>query len=55
MILKSDEQVILKAAAPKARNLPAKSLDGQIKTAKFYRTSRQCVIKSCGIYFDFSG
>jgi len=55
IIFKCDEQGILKAAAStKAQNLPAKNLDGQIKTAKFYRTNRQCTIKSCGIYFDFS-
>ena len=48
MILKSDEQGILKAvASTKAQNLPAKSLDEQIKTAKFYRKSRQGAIKSC--------
>lgn len=48
MILKSGEQVILTAvASTKAQNLPAKSLDGQIKTAKFYRKSRQGAIKSC--------
>ncbi|WP_314987716.1 hypothetical protein [uncultured Campylobacter sp.] len=55
IIFKYGEREILKAAAStKAQNLPAKSLDEQIKTAKFYRTSRQCAIKSCGIYFDFS-
>jgi len=37
MILRGGERGILKAAAStKAQNLPAKSLDGQIKTAKFH-------------------
>jgi len=36
MILRGGERGILKAVASKAQNLPAKSLDGQIKTAKFY-------------------
>ncbi|WP_298082858.1 hypothetical protein [uncultured Campylobacter sp.] len=55
IIFKYGEREILKAAAStKAQNLSAKSLDGQIKAAKFYRTSRQCAIKSCGIYFGFS-
>ena len=34
--LRGGERGILKAVASKAQNLPAKSLDGQIKTAKFY-------------------
>ena len=55
MILRGDEQGILKAAAStKAQNLPAEGLGGQIKMAEFYHASRQCAIKSCGIYFDFS-
>ena len=45
--LRGGEREILKAAAPKAQNLPANSLDEQIKTAKFYRKSRQGAIKSC--------
>jgi len=36
MILRGGERGILKAVAPKAQNLPAKSLDWQIKTAKFH-------------------
>jgi len=41
MILRGDEQGILKAAAStKAQNLPAKSLDWQIKTAKFHLLRR---------------
>lgn len=36
MILRGGERGILKATASKTQNLPAKSLDGQIKTAKFY-------------------
>jgi len=54
MILRGGEREILKAvASTKAQNLPAKSLDEQIKMAKFYHASRQCAIKSCGIYFGF--
>ena len=48
MILRGGEREILKAAAStKAQNLPAEGLGGQIKTAKFYRKSRQGAIKSC--------
>jgi len=48
IIFKYGEREILKtAASTKAQNLPAKSLDGQIKAAKFRRKSRQGAIKSC--------
>ncbi|WP_298029416.1 hypothetical protein [uncultured Campylobacter sp.] len=40
IIFKCGERGILKAASTKAQNLPAKGLDGQIETAKFYRASR---------------
>nr|WP_315084264.1 hypothetical protein [uncultured Campylobacter sp.] len=55
MILRGGERGILKAASTKAQNLPAKGLDGQIKTAKFYRKSRQGAIKSYEFILTSSG